>query len=95
MRHDETNNNHVIYFQALSQEFRDHVEELAFDPVVTRSIRVVITAANYGGYAGGGVPSFWPIGHALSPLVHSVQVYAGSLPPNVVGGSELSSLPVA
>ncbi len=84
-----------IQVAQVSREFRDHVEELAFDPVVTRSIRVVITAANYGGYAGGGVPSFWPIGHALSPLVHSVQVYAGSLPPNVVGGSELSSLPVA
>ena len=84
-----------IQVAQVRQEFRDHVDELAFDPVVTRSIRVVITAANYGGYAGGGVPSFWPIGQAQSPLLHSLQVYSGSLNPTAVGGGALSSLPVA
>ena len=77
------------------QEFRDHIEELAFDPVVTRSIRVTIATANYGGYAGGGVPSFWPLAQTAGPLVHSVQVYSGSLSPKVVGGSALRSPPVA
>lgn len=84
-----------IQVAQVRQEFRSHIEELVFDPVVTRSIRIAITEADYGGYAGGGVPSFWPIGQAASPLVHSVQIYSGSLSPKIAKGGALRSLPVA
>jgi hypothetical protein len=76
-------------------EFRYHVEELAFTAVLTQSIRVTELSANYGGYAGGGLPSFWPSKQSTSALVHSVQVYSGSGAPSAADGNGLSALPSA
>ena len=46
-----------------------------FSPVLARAVRVAVQEANYGGYAGGGVPSFWSSSTPLTLEIHAVQVY--------------------
>jgi hypothetical protein len=46
-----------------------------FSPVRARAVRVTVQEANYGGYAGGGVPSFWPTTTPLTMEIHAIDVY--------------------
>jgi len=49
-----------------------------FPAVQAQAVQVSVQVANYGGYAGGGVPSFWANSQTLEMQVHSLQVYAAS-----------------
>ena len=64
-----------------------------FSPVLARAVRVTVQEANYGGYAGGGVPSFWSSSTPLTLEIHAIQVYqsAPSGSPLQLGTSSLAT----
>jgi hypothetical protein len=58
--------------------FYERATLVQFPVVRARAVRIVVEEANYGGYAGGGVPSFWPSSQPLTLQVHAIDVYAAS-----------------
>ena len=59
-------------------EFYDHAVEVVFSPTEAQAVRISVEDANYGGYAGGGIPSFWPSSDTLAMQIHAIEVYAAS-----------------
>jgi hypothetical protein len=73
-------------------QFRHHQEQLSFAPVEAAAVRITISMINYGGYYGGGIPPFVPLGTMGAAFLHSIKVYAGTSPPARVDGSTLPAL---
>ena len=46
-----------------------------FAPLRAPAVRATVQEANYGGYAGGGVPSFCPNSTPLTIETHAIEVY--------------------
>jgi hypothetical protein len=67
-----------VQVASVSGMFYDHASQVTFTPTQAQAVRMVVQDADYGGYAGGGVPSFWPGSSALIPQVHALQVYAAA-----------------
>ena len=77
---------------SVTGEFYDHAVEVVFSPTEAQAVRISVEDANYGGYAGGGIPSFWPSSANLLMQVHAVEIYAASAASNP---SPLSGTPPA
>jgi hypothetical protein len=73
-------------------EFRNHTEQVSFQPVSASAVRIDVAAVDYGGYDGGAIPDFWPGNADATAFIHAVQVYAGSDPVGVVDGADLAPL---
>ena len=42
-------------------EYHDHQEQITFASRAVIAVRITVSAIDYGGYADGGVPNFWPV----------------------------------
>ena len=60
---------------AVKGAFYQRATLVQFSPVRARAVRVTVQEANYGGYAGGGVPSFWSSTTPLTMEIHAIDVY--------------------
>ncbi len=74
-------------------QFRNHREQVTIAPRPARAVRIAVTRINYGGYSGGGIPSFTPAGTPGVAFVHAVQVYGGRASVSDVQGRQLPPLP--
>ena len=50
-------------------------QRLPVPPLRAPAVRATVQEANYGGYAGGGVPSFCPNSTPLTIETHAIEVY--------------------
>jgi hypothetical protein len=77
----------------VKSQFRDHIEEVDIKATRATAVRITVQAINYGGYAGGGIPSFWAANQPGVAFVHSIAVYGGTASPNLLSGDALQRIP--
>ncbi|MDE3206507.1 MAG: discoidin domain-containing protein [Acidobacteriota bacterium] len=77
---------------SVSGAFGDHVIESDFAPVRAMAVRVTVTAVNFGGYYGGGIPPWWGAGSPQGAFLHAVEVYSGTSSPAEDQGASLPAL---
>jgi hypothetical protein len=70
-------------------QFAEHIRQIDIPPQSLVAVRVTVTEINYGGYASGGVPAFWPLNQPGVAFVHALAVYAGTGTPTQVDGADL------
>jgi len=75
-----------------SNQYRDHILQFAFAPVAATGIRIAVSEVNFGGYYGGGIPPWWSPTTIAPAFLHSIEAYAGTGGPSVVGGTGLPPL---
>ena len=73
-------------------QYRDHVLQFTFQPVVATAVRINVSEVDVGGYYGGGLPPFWTSGQPIPAFLHALEVYAGTGGPPVVNGTNLTPL---
>jgi hypothetical protein len=74
-------------------QFAAHIEDVVISPQVVTAVKITVTRINYGGYASGGIPSFWPLDQTGVAFVHSFEIYGGTAPASDTAGSKLPPLP--
>jgi hypothetical protein len=76
----------------VAAQYRNHQQQLDFPAQRARAVRITVAAINYGGYDGGGIPSFWASNQPGVAFVHAIEIYGGSDPPSTVEGRGLTAL---
>jgi hypothetical protein len=74
-------------------EYRDHQQQITFAFRAVIAVRITVSAIDYGGYADGGVPNFWPLDQTGAAFVHAVEIYAGADGPAAIDGTTLTPVP--
>ena len=77
---------------SVSGAFADHVIESDFAPVRAMAVRVTVTAVDFGGYYGGGIPPWWGSGSPQGAFLHALEVYSGTSTPAQDQGASLPAL---
>ena len=73
-------------------QFADHIQQITMAPQSVSAVKITVTQVNYGGYASGGVPSFWPLNQTAVAFVHTFEVYGGTAPVAEVAGQNLAPI---
>jgi F5/8 type C domain len=77
----------------VTDQFRNHIDQVGFDPVAAQAVRIRVSAVDFGGYAGGGLPSFCTVSACVpTAFVHAIEVYAGSSSAAAVSATRMPRL---
>jgi hypothetical protein len=74
----------------VGSEFRYHERQIIFAPTAAEAVRITVTAVDFGGYYGGGVPPFWSASDPGYAFIHAVEVYGGQAAPRQAAGEHLA-----
>jgi hypothetical protein len=90
----KTSNGSWKTVDTVTDQFRYHIDLVAFSPVSATAVKITVTSVNFGGYAGGSLPSFCTTSGCVgTAFLHAVEIYAGTASPAAVKGDQLRKLP--
>jgi hypothetical protein len=77
----------------VTRQFRSHIDQVVFNPVDARAVRIQVSTVNAGGYVGGALPSFCTqTSCVVTAFIHAIEIYAGTAAPATVNGANLVRL---